>query len=135
MNNGSSFSFPTPRKWRPYICTSTTSHSGQISILLGGDYHKFFPSEEEHDDYEVALFRSKISQNFLIYGPVYSSIIAWSDPINTNTFNNICINALSIQDVQEQLLLTVSAEKYSDPSCRDKLSQIILGQGKSQSVC
>ena len=135
MNNGSGFSFPTPSKWRPYTGTSITSHSGQISILLGGDNHKFFPSEEEHDDYEVALFRSKISQNFLIYGPVYSSIIAWSDPINTNTFNNICINALSIQDVQEQLLLTVSAEKYSDPSSRDKLSQIILGQGKSQSVC
>ena len=61
LNNGSGFSFPTPRKWRPYTGTSTTSHSGQISILLGGDNHKLFRSEEERDDDGVALFRSKIS--------------------------------------------------------------------------
>ena len=88
---------------------------------------------------------TEISQNFLIYGSVNSSTIAWSDPFNTNTFNNISINTLSIHDVQEQFLLTVSTEKYSDPSSRDKLAQItkeqghheqyMHGQSQSQSVC
>ena len=75
------------------------------------------------------LFKRKITSNFLIYGPVDSSAILWLDPINSNTFNNICINALSIHDVQEHLLLTISAEKYSDPSSRDKLAQITKEQG------
>ena len=51
------------------------------------------------------------------------------DPVNTNTFNNICINALSIHKIQEQLLLTVFVEKYSDPISRDKLAQITIEQG------
>ena len=99
LNNGSGFSFPTPNKWRLYTGTSVTSNSGQISILLGGYNHKFFPSEEERDNDGVALFRSKILQNFLIYGPVNPCTIICTDPINTNTFNNICVNALSIHDL------------------------------------
>ena len=54
LNHGSGFSFPTPNKWRLYIGTSNTSHSGQISILLGGDNQKFFPSEEECDDDKIS---------------------------------------------------------------------------------
>ena len=128
LNNRSCFSFPTP--------------------TLGGDNHKFFPSEEECNDDRVALFRSKISQNFLIYGPFNLCTITWSDPINTNTFNNICINTLSIHDIQEQFLLTISLEKHSDPSSHDKLAQITKEKGildiinntfvdkvKPQSVC
>ena len=44
LNNGSGFYFPTPPKWRTYTGTSIMSHSGQISILLGGDNHLVFPS-------------------------------------------------------------------------------------------
>ena len=110
---------------------AVTSHSGQISILLVGDNNKLFPSEEEQDYDRIALFRSKISQNFLIYGPVNPSTITWTDPINTNTFNNICVNALSIHDLQEQFLLTVSAEKFSDSSSHDKLAQLTKEKGIS----
>ena len=63
LNNASGFSFPTPSKWRPYTGTSTTSHLGQISILLGGANHKFFPSEEERDNDGVALFKAKSQVN------------------------------------------------------------------------
>ena len=101
----------------------------QPDLHTPGDNHNFFPSEEECDDDKVALFRSKISRNFLIYGPVDPCTIAWSDPINTNIFNNICINALSIHDILEQFLLTVSKEKYSDPSSRDKLAKITKERG------
>ena len=37
LNNSSRFSFPTPTKWRRYMVTPTSSNSGKISILLGGD--------------------------------------------------------------------------------------------------
>ena len=57
LNNGSGFSFPTPDEWTPgFTKTSTSSHSGQISILLGGDNHLVFPSEVERDDHGVALY-------------------------------------------------------------------------------
>ena len=36
---------------------------------------------------------------------------------------------LSIQDLQEQLLLTVSAEKFTDPTTRDKLIQLTKEKG------
>ena len=49
LNNGYGFSFPTPLKWRMLTGTSTLSHSSQISILLGGDNHLFFPTEIECD--------------------------------------------------------------------------------------
>ena len=44
LNNGSGFSFPVPHKWRSYAETLTSFHSGQISILLGGDNHLVFPT-------------------------------------------------------------------------------------------
>ena len=37
LDSGSTYSFPTPQKWRKYTRCSTTSHSGKVSILLGGD--------------------------------------------------------------------------------------------------
>ena len=70
INNGSGFSFPTPAKWTCFTKTSTSSHSGQISILLGRDNHLVFPSEVERDDHGVTLYQSKLTQNYLIYGPV-----------------------------------------------------------------
>ena len=47
LNNGSGFSFPVPNKWRSIIGTLTSQHSGQVSILLGGDNHASFPTEIE----------------------------------------------------------------------------------------
>ena len=55
LNNSSGFSFPVSPKWRSFTGTSTSSHSGQISILLGGDNHLFFPTEMEQDSQGVAL--------------------------------------------------------------------------------
>ena len=102
------------------------SHFG----LLGGDTHIFFPSEEECDSYSIALYRSKIYQNYLIYRPVNPSIINLKDPVNSAIpINTVCIKFLSIHDLQEHLLLTVSAEKYSDPSTREKLAQITKEKG------
>ena len=36
---------------------------------------------------------------------------------------------LSIQDLQEQILLTISAENFSDPSNCDKLNQLTKEKG------
>ena len=70
LNNGSGFSFPTPSKWTSFTKSSTSSHTGQISILLSGDNHLVFPSEVERDDHGVALYQSRLTQNYLIYGSV-----------------------------------------------------------------
>ena len=43
LNTSSGFSFPVPSKWRSFTGMLTSSHSGQISILLGGNNHLFFP--------------------------------------------------------------------------------------------
>ena len=43
---------------------------------------------------------------------------------STVNFNTVCITSLYIHDLQEHLLLTVSAEQYSDPSTCEKLAQI-----------
>ena len=62
LNKGSRFSFLIPPKWRMYTGTSTSAHSGKISILLGGDNHLVFPSEIERDSQGVALYQSKLTQ-------------------------------------------------------------------------
>ena len=49
LNNGSGFSFPVPSKWRSTVGSSTSQHSGQVSILLGGDNNYHFPEEVERD--------------------------------------------------------------------------------------
>ena len=50
LNNGSAYSFPTPEKWRTCTGNSISSHSGQVSILLGSDNPLAFPKEEECDE-------------------------------------------------------------------------------------
>ena len=47
LNNGSGFSFPTPPEWTSFTKTRTSSHTGQISILLGGDNHLVYSMEPE----------------------------------------------------------------------------------------
>ena len=55
LNNGSGFSFPVPSKWRSLVGSSTSQHSGQVSILLGGDNNFYFPKEIEQDSQGLAL--------------------------------------------------------------------------------
>ena len=82
------------------------------------------------DAYGVALYRSKISRNYLIFGPVNPATINWKDHVNsTININTVCIKYLSIHDLQEHLLLTASAEKYSDPSTSEKLAQTTKEKG------
>ena len=118
------FSFPSPDRWKAYTGERITSHSGKISILLGGDNHKVFPVEVERDLWSVVLYRSKLSQNHLIYGPVDAEIITWSDPEDEAYINSVCVKSLSLLKLQDQLLLTISADRFSDPTTREKLAQI-----------
>ena len=120
LNSGSGYSFPTPYKWR--VCTGldVTSHTGKISFLLGGDSFINFPQEVERDQWGVELYRSLISGRFIIYGSVNPSTIMWFK--TESNVNMVCVKSLSVLDWQEQLLLTISAEKYSDASNREKLS-------------
>ena len=70
LDSGSSYSFPTPHKWRKYTKCSTTSHSGKISILLGGDNYDCHPCNVEKDKRGVYLLKSRLSSRHIIYGPV-----------------------------------------------------------------
>ena len=63
LNNGSGFSFPVPSKWRSTVGSSTSQHSGQVSILLGGDNNYHFPKEIERDSQGLALYQSKLTSN------------------------------------------------------------------------
>ena len=63
LNNTSSFSIEMPNPWR--VCTrhSQLSHSGKISILLGGDNFHAFPKEQDGNSTETALFKVKSQKN------------------------------------------------------------------------
>ena len=75
----------------------TSSHFGQISILLGGDNHLFFPTEMECDSQGVDLYLSNLTQNYLVYGSFPPNIITWTEPLISAL--SIFIKALTIQDI------------------------------------
>ena len=54
-------------------------------------------------------------------------IIPWSQ--STSNVNSVCVNSVTILDIQKQLLLTTSAEKFSDPSTREKFAQMAKDEG------
>ena len=54
----------------------TAQHSGQVSILLGGDNNFYFPKEIERDSQGLALYQSKLTSNHLIYGRITENIIS-----------------------------------------------------------
>ena len=56
LNNGSGCSLSVPHKWRSFTGTSTSQHTGQVEILLGGNKNLFFPSEIERDSQGMALY-------------------------------------------------------------------------------
>ena len=81
LNNGSEFSLSIPHKWRSFMGTSTSHHTGQISILLGGDNHLFFPTEVVWDSQGMALYQSNLTQSYMVYVSVPSNTITWVEPI------------------------------------------------------
>ena len=81
LNNDSGFSFSIPHKWRSFTGTSTSHHTGQISILLGGDNHLFFPTEVVWDSQGMALYQSNLTQSYMVYVSVPSNTITWVEPI------------------------------------------------------
>ena len=99
MTSTSGFTFPVPPKWRSLTRTSTSHHSGQISILLGGDNHRVFPTELDRDAQGVALYQSKLTRNYMIYGSVPSNSITWMEPSITSSINTVFIKSLVMQDL------------------------------------
>ena len=112
LDSGSAYSFPTPPKWRAYTGHNVTSHSGRVSILLGGDNFLNFLTEVEHDKWGAGLFKSKFSDKFIIFGSVNPSTITWSKLVDI--VNKVCTKSLTVFNIQGQLLDNNSAEKYSD---------------------
>ena len=72
----------------------------------------------------MALHRSNITENYMVFGPIPSYRITWRKPITSTTVNTLIINKLHIKDIQDQLLYVTSAEDYSTPSSRDKLLKL-----------
>ena len=85
LNNGSGFSLSIPHKWRSFTGTSTSQHTGQVEILLGGDNNLFFPSEIERDSQGMALYRSNLTQGYMVYGSVPSNIVTWVEPLDPSS--------------------------------------------------
>ena len=78
-----------PNPWR--VCTrhSQLSHSGKISILLGGDNFLAFPKEQDHNSTGTALFKSEITNKYLIFGRPNAKIFKWKEPVKTITINKL----------------------------------------------
>ena len=129
LNNGSGFSFPVPRKWRSTVRSSTSQHSGQVSILLGGDNNYHFPKEIERDSLGLALYQSKLTSNYLIYGPIPPNTITWSEPIISPSIKTVFIHSVNVQTLQDNLVLLYSAEEFTTPSNRSLLAQKIKEKG------
>ena len=85
LNNGSGFSLSVPHKWRSFTGTSTSQHTGQVEILLGGDNNLFFPSEIERDSQGMALYRSNLTKGYMVYGSVPSNIVTWVEPLDPSS--------------------------------------------------
>ena len=130
LNNGSAYYFYTPHKQRNYTKFNTTSHSGRVSILLGGHNFSCHPLIIKEDKRGVTLLKSRLSDLHIIYGLVNPSSITWSQSKNNiNMINNMSV---SVVDLQEHLLPTISAEKYLDLSNRENLIQINKDTGSME---
>ena len=101
LNNESGFSVPVPSKCRSLVGSSTSQHSGQISILLGGDNNFYFPKEIEWDSQGLALYQSKLTSNHLIYGPISPNTITWSEPIILSSTKTVSIHSANVQALQD----------------------------------
>ena len=70
------------------------------------------------------MWRSIITQQAIIH-----ESITWIDPEHKFNINTVCIQYVSIHNIQEQLLLTVSTENFSDPSSHKKLNLLSKEKG------
>jgi len=129
LNNGSRFSLSVPHKWRSIMGSSTSHHSGQISILLGGDNLLFFPTEIERDSQGMALYQSNLTKNHMIFGSAPDNTITWEDTLISSTFNTMFIKFLNIQDLQDQFLSIASAEDFTCPTNKNKLLKFTKEKG------
>ena len=92
LNNGSAFSFAIPHKWRSFTKSSTSDHDGQVSILLGGDNLLAFPTEIERDPSGMALYRSTLTKNCMVYGSVPSPGLKLPSPTpSTPSSSKLCL--------------------------------------------
>jgi len=124
LNNGAGFTLSVPFKWRSIAGVSTSHHDGQISILLGGDNHLAFPTEVERDAKGMALYLSNLTGNYILYGSAPANTITWEEPTISPSPNTMFVKLLSVQDLQDHLLFTTSAEDFTCPSNREKLLKI-----------
>ena len=65
----------------------------------------------------------------MVYGFVPSDTITWVEPFISTSINTIFVKMLTIQDIQDQLLFTVSAETFSDQAALGKLVQLTKEKG------
>ena len=70
-----------------------------------------------------------IQSVLLIYGSISPNIITWTQPRISSSSKTVFIKSLSIQDIQDNLLLTSSAEDFTDPATRSKLAQLTKEKG------
>ena len=75
------------------------------------------------------LWRSILTHQPIIYGAIDPELIMWTDPEHKFSINTVCIQSVSMQSIQGQLLLTVSADNFSDPTNRDKLNLLSKERG------
>ena len=75
------------------------------------------------------MTQSNLTQNFLVYGSAPSNTITWEEPLISTTINTIFVKTLTIQDLQDQLLLTVSPEDFTDPTACEKLVLLTKEKG------
>ena len=68
-------------------------------------------------------------QQAIIYSSINPKIITWINPEHKFNINTVCIQSVYIHNIQEQLLLTVSAENFSDPSNHEKLNLLSKEKG------
>ena len=58
----------------------------------------------ERDSQGVALYLCNLTQSYLVYRSVPPNIITWTEPLISALTDTVFIKALTIQDIQEQLL-------------------------------
>ena len=87
LNNISAFSIVMPNQWRACRRHSQLSHSSKIFILFGEDNFHAFPKEQDCNSPRTSLFKSEITNKYLIFGHPISKIFKWKEPVR-----NIAIN-------------------------------------------
>ena len=114
LNNGVGFTLSVPFKWRSIAGVSTSHHNGHLA----------FPAEVERDSRGMALYLSNLTGNYILYGSAPANTITWEEPTISPSPNTMFVKLLSVQDLQDHLLFTTSAEDFTCPSNREKLLKI-----------